>query len=101
MWRSTGVWIAFRGGQDCERVFAFGGAMQSAIPKADVAFPTFEVALGRDNDGKLLARLTLHRRHRKRSFRRGNHAADRNHTRAAIEFVEHAMAFRAFDYVVE
>src|SRR5437016_13749017 len=95
MRRSTGVRIAFRGGQDRERVFAFGGAMQSAIPKADVAFPTFEVALGRDNDGKLLARLTLHRRYRKRPCRRGNHAADRNHSRTALDFVDHTTAFRA------
>src|SRR2546429_4455423 len=96
MWRSTGVRIAFRGGQDRERVFAFGSSMQSAIPKPEVAFPTFEVALCRHNDGKLLARLTLQRRHRERARRRGNHAADRNHTRTAIDFVEHATAFRAF-----
>src|SRR2546430_229453 len=101
MWRSTGVWIAFRGGQDCERVFAFAGSMQSAIPKADVAFPTFEVALCRHNDGKLLARLTLQRRHRERACRCGNHAAERNDRRAALDFVDHTTAFRALNESLE
>ena len=101
MWRSTGVRIAFRGGQDRERVFAFGGSMQSAIPKAEVAFPTFEVALCRHNDGKLLARLTLQRRHRERACRGGNHAADRNHPRAPLDFVDHTTAFRAFNHSLE
>src|SRR5437763_14988009 len=97
MWRSTGVWIAFRGGQDRERVFAFGGSMQSAIPKAEVAFPTFEVALCRHNDGQLVARLTLHRRHRARACRRGNPAADRTHPPTASDLVEHATALRALN----
>ena len=75
--------------------------MQSAIPKAEVAFPTFKVALGRHNHGKLLARLTLQRRHRERPCRRGNHAADRNDPRAALDFVDHTQAFRAFNESLE
>src|SRR5213593_3932946 len=101
MWRSTGVRIAFRGWQDRERVFAFGGSMQSAVPKAEVAFPTFKVALGRHNDGKLLARLTLQRRHRERPCRLGHHAADRNDPRAALDFVDYTTAFRAFNESLE
>ena len=74
--------------------------MQSAIPKADVALPTFEIALGRQNDRKLLARLTLQRRHRERARRRGNHAADRHNPRALLDFVDHTTAFRAFGHAI-
>src|SRR5207245_306171 len=101
MWRSTGVRIAFRGRQDGDRLIALGDSMQSAIPKAEVALPTFEVALCRHNDGKLLARLTLQRRHRECSCRRGNHAADRNHTRPALDFVDHTTAFGALNHSLE
>src|SRR5438132_7139271 len=101
MWRSTGVRIAFGGRQDGDRLFAFGDSMQSAIPKTEVALPTFEIALGRQNDHKLLARFTLQRRHRERSCRRSNHAADRNNTRAALDSIDHMTAFRALNYSLE
>src|SRR2546427_4974322 len=96
MWRSTGVRIAFRGRQNGDRLIGFGNSMPSAVPKAEVAFPAFKVALGRHNDGKLLARLTLQCRQRERPGRRGYHAADRNDPRAALDFVDHTTAFRAF-----
>src|SRR2546429_9876489 len=101
MWRSTGVRIAFRGRQDGDRLFAFGDSMQSAIPKTEVALPTFEIALGRQNDHKLLARFTLQRRHRERPCRRSNHAADRNDVRATLDFVDHTTAFRALNESVQ
>src|SRR6266508_373298 len=92
---SAGVRIALRRRQDGDRVFAFADSMQSAIPKADVALPTFKVELRRQNDGKLLARLTLQRRHRERPCRRGNHAANRNDARTAFDLIDHTTALRA------
>ena len=60
-----------------------------------VAFPVFQVALGRDDHGELLCGFALERGQRQGPRRAGNQSADRNDARAALDFVEHATKFSA------
>src|SRR5258708_17920702 len=95
--RTASIRIALRSMQNGYLVFAVGESAQRAIPKIQVTFPVFQIALGRYDHGELLSGFALERRQPQRSRRTGHQPADRNDARAALDFVEHTAKFSALN----
>src|SRR4030095_1634176 len=72
-----------------------------AIPEAEVAFPVFQISLGRNSQGKLFSGIALEQGQRQGACWSGNQTADRNHSRAAIDLIKHTTILRAFNYGLE
>src|SRR6266496_5378889 len=95
VWRTAGIWIAFRSRQNRNCTFALGYAAQSAVPETDVALPAFKIALGRYHHSELLSRFPLQRCKHKRTRRIRHQSADRDDTGTTFDFIKYLAAFCA------